>query len=69
MSERTTCPGCMSDNLRVFHRAKGVPVNSCLSLQTREEALAFPRGDISLAFCQNCGFIFNAAFDQSLIEY
>ena len=69
MSERTTCPGCTSDNLRVFHRAKGVPVNSCLSLQTREEALAFPRGDISLAFCQNCGFIFNAAFDQSLIEY
>jgi SAM-dependent methyltransferase len=46
-----------------------VPVNSCLSLGTREEALAFPRGDIALAFCQNCGFIFNAAFDESLLEY
>ena len=69
MSERTSCPSCHSDNLRVFHRAKGVPVNSCLSLETREEALAFPRGDISLAFCQDCGFIFNAAFDESLLEY
>jgi SAM-dependent methyltransferase len=69
VSEKTTCPSCTSDNSRVFHRAKGVPVNSCLSLQTREEALAFPRGDISLAFCQDCGFIFNAAFDESLLEY
>ena len=69
MSERTSCPSCTSDDLRVFHRAKGVPVNSCLSLSTREEALAFPRGDISLAFCQSCGFIFNAAFDESLLEY
>jgi SAM-dependent methyltransferase len=69
MSERTSCPSCASDDLRVFHRAKGVPVNSCLSLETREEALAFPRGDISLAFCQSCGFIFNAAFDESLLEY
>jgi SAM-dependent methyltransferase len=59
----------MSADLRVFHRAKDVPVNSCLSLQTRKEALGFPRGDISLAFCQNCGFIFNSAFDESLLEY
>ena len=29
-----------------------MPANSCLSLGTREEALAFPRGDITLAFCQ-----------------
>jgi SAM-dependent methyltransferase len=69
MSERTSCPSCHSEDLRVFHRAKGVPVNSCLSLETREEALAFPRGDIALAFCQACGFIFNAAFDESLLEY
>jgi SAM-dependent methyltransferase len=69
MSERTACPSCTSRDLRVFHRAKGVPVNSCLSLETREEALAFPRGDIALAFCQSCGFIFNAAFDESLLEY
>lgn len=69
MNEKAACPSCTSKDLRVFHRAKGVPVNSCLSLESREEALAFPRGDIALAFCQNCGFIFNAAFDESLLEY
>ena len=69
MSEKTQCPSCTSSDLRVFHRAKGVPVNSCLSLETREEALGFPTGDISLAFCESCGFIFNAAFDESLLEY
>jgi SAM-dependent methyltransferase len=69
MNEKTSCPSCTSNDLRVFHRAEAVPVNSCLSLETREEALAFPRGDISLAFCQACGFIFNAAFDESLLEY
>lgn len=69
MSEKSVCPCCGSAKLRVFHRAAGVPVNSCLSLQTRDEALAFPRGDISLAFCETCGFIFNAAFDESLLEY
>ena len=68
-SERTDCPSCESAGLRIFHRAHDVPVNSCLSLETRDEALAFPRGDIALAFCQGCGFIFNAAFDESLLEY
>ena len=32
MSEKTSCPSCASDDLRVFHRAKGVPVNSCMVL-------------------------------------
>ncbi len=69
MNEKSTCTSCGSADLRVFHRAEGVPVNSCLSLETREEALGFPRGDIALAFCRDCGFIFNAAFDESLLEY
>lgn len=69
MSERTACPSCASTDLRTFHRAHGVPVNSCLSLETRGEALGFPRGDIALTFCRDCGFIFNAAFDESLLEY
>ena len=69
MREKSKCPCCTSENLRIFHRARGVPVNSVLSLQTRLEALEFPRGDITLAFCRSCGFIFNAAFDESLLEY
>jgi hypothetical protein len=53
----------------VFHEVANVPTNSCILLETRAEALAYPRGDIRLAFCPDCGFVFNAAFDQRLTEY
>jgi SAM-dependent methyltransferase len=48
---------------------RDVPVNSVLLLPTRQEALEFPTGDIRLAFCPDCGFIYNDAFDASLLEY
>jgi SAM-dependent methyltransferase len=38
-------------------------------LDSRAEAVAFPRGDIALVFCACCGFIFNRAFDPRLTEY
>ena len=38
-------------------------------LPTREQALAFPRGDIELAFCRTCGFIGNTRFDPGLHHY
>jgi SAM-dependent methyltransferase len=37
-----------------------------LLLPTREEATTYPTGDIRLAFCHTCGFVFNAAFDPTL---
>lgn len=48
---------------------RSVPTNSCLMLDSREEAIAYPRGDIELVFCEACGFIYNAAFDPLLTEY
>jgi SAM-dependent methyltransferase len=36
---------------------------------TREEALAAPRGDVSLRFCGRCGMIHNAAFDPEALRY
>jgi SAM-dependent methyltransferase len=55
--------------MRIFHRAEGVPTNSCILLETRAEALAYPRGDIDLGFCATCGFVCNTAFDPRLTEY
>lgn len=55
--------------MRIFHRAGGVPANSCILLETRAEALAYPRGDIELGFCSTCGFVCNTAFDPRLTEY
>ena len=53
----------------IFHTAKDVPTNSCILLATREEAVAYPKGDIALGFCEVCGFVGNTAFDPVLTEY
>ena len=53
------CVACASDELILFHEQKSVPTNSCILLQSKEEALNYPRGDILLGYCTNCGFIFN----------
>ena len=55
--------------MEIFHTAKGVPTNSCILLETREEAMEYPRGDIALGFCAVCGFVGNTAFDAALTEY
>jgi SAM-dependent methyltransferase len=38
-------------------------------MQSREAALACPRGDIVLVFCGSCGFVFNCAFDASAHDF
>ncbi len=66
---RTICTSCGAAGMEVFHAIDGVPTNSCILLPTREEALAYPCGDVRLAFCRHCGFISNIAFDPKLTEY
>ena len=63
------CPSCGSARLQPFHEQDAVPVHSCRIVDTLEEALAFPRGELRLAFCHACGFITNTAFDSSLQDY
>ena len=67
--EDRLCPNCLSSGMTLFHQLKQVPVHSVMNMKTREEALNFPRGDISLGFCQNCGFISNIDFNPDLIGY
>jgi len=38
-------------------------------MPTHAQAMSYPKGTINLAFCSCCGFIFNNAFDASLMEY
>jgi hypothetical protein len=47
----------------------GVPTNSCLLVEDRARALNFPTGDIVLAVCGGCGFIFNAAWNPRRTVY
>jgi SAM-dependent methyltransferase len=63
------CPACGSGGTEVFHEQRNVPVQSVALLRTAEEARAFPRGNLELAFCGACGFVFNRAFDPVLQDY
>lgn len=69
LQERGVCPACASRAVSRVAVVAEVPANSCLMLDSAAEAQAFPRGDIDLSHCEDCGFIFNRAFDPALCEY
>jgi SAM-dependent methyltransferase len=69
MSPSYVCPNCGTRGKSAFYEVRDVPVNSCLIVSTQQEAGQFPRGNIVLGFCEECGFISNVAFDPSKVDY
>jgi SAM-dependent methyltransferase len=65
----TTCPVCNSSKFGVFFEMLDVPVFCNLLWPERDAAKDCPKGDIKLAFCSDCGFIYNVAFDPKLLDY
>lgn len=63
------CPACASDRVTPFYEQRGIPTVTTLLIPSREEARAYPTGDILLCFCEQCGFISNLLFDPELTEY
>ncbi|MCI0696557.1 class I SAM-dependent methyltransferase [candidate division KSB1 bacterium] len=68
-TSRNCCLSCGAPGLAPFYEARNVPVHSCVLLPTEQEALQFPRGDVVLGFCGQCGFISNLAFDSTGQNY
>jgi len=64
-----TCQACGSGRLESFYSVASIPVHSCLMVDTRQEALDFPTGDLELAFCRGCGFVQNNRFDPTAQSY
>jgi len=67
--KHTKCPNCYHTNIEDFFTIQNAPVHSLATTKSYEEAMSIERKDISLAFCNNCGFIFNSSFDTSLDYY
>ena len=65
----TVCPACGSTHGRAFYRVDSIPVHSVLLMDSREEARNYPRGELELWFCEDCGFVHNRRFDASGHEY
>jgi SAM-dependent methyltransferase len=55
--------------VETFFAVGGIPVHSCLLMQSRQQALEFQTGDLELAACPDCGFVFNTRFDASVHNY
>jgi hypothetical protein len=63
------CPNCGAVRCHVFYHLSAVPVNSCLMFTDRQAAQNLQLGDIDLAFCPDCSFIFNAAWKPDRTIY
>ncbi len=62
------CPAC-GGAARAVYGVRGIPIHSCVLLPDAEAARRFPLGDLLLAHCPACGFLFNSAFDSARIDY
>ena len=63
------CPVCRGTNSVQLVNMTQVPAHCNLLWPTHADATSAPRGDIQLAFCPECGHVFNDSFDPSLMEY
>jgi len=69
MHEHIRCPICTSPATTGFlHRAL-VPVHQNLVVKNRQAAVEIARGDLDLAVCEACGFVFNQKFDAAKLTY
>jgi len=60
------CPCCGSQHAEPFFAIKNAPIFSVVTIKSQADALAVPRKDIELSFCNDCGFIFNDLFDPNV---
>jgi SAM-dependent methyltransferase len=64
-----SCPVCARRVETPFAEIRGVPVHVSALHRSANGARTAYRGDLELAFCESCGFIWNAAYDASLVAY
>lgn len=63
------CPVCESGRLAPFLHRSQVPVHQNLVVASQDAARSIARGDLDLVACEDCGFVFNRAFDLSRLAY
>lgn len=63
------CPVCESVRLTTFLYRDQVPVHQNLVVNRQDDARSVVRGELDLVVCEDCGFVFNRAFDFSRLAY
>jgi len=60
-----SCAACGAAGAGPIYALRDIPVQSCVLLETREEALAYPTAHLELWLCRYCGFLWNPLFDEA----
>src|SRR5688572_11226652 len=63
------CPICRCAQSESFFELTDMPVSIGVQWPSVAEAQGCRKGDLRLAFCSDCGFIWNRAFDPNRMEY
>jgi SAM-dependent methyltransferase len=63
------CPSCGGTSTEPLYEVRSIPLHSCILLDTEDAARGFPRRNLELVLCPDCGFAFNAIFDDPAMAY
>ncbi len=63
------CPCCGSDDTGHIVQTPPMPVNPCVLVQSAAVSCKAVRRAIDLHGCNDCGFLWNASFDETLVTY
>ncbi len=66
---KSSCPCCGKSAGRLLCSIRSVPVMVNQLCYSREEALAVPRGDITLVSCPVCGLVWNRDYQPEKLTY
>ena len=69
MVRLNSCPICESREAALFASQFGLPVMMHRLYDSRAAAQACERGDLELWQCRACGFVWNRAFDPTIMRY
>ena len=63
------CPICESADCVELLQVSGVPVTVGVLCTTREQAFKATKGDLKLAFCKECSYVWNRAYEPGKHDY
>lgn len=69
MSIAYSCPMCETTKSTLVYTAKHIPIFQNRVYATKELAMNVPVSNMDLVKCNHCDFVFNAAFDQSILLF
>ncbi len=69
MKSSFTCLICGGNQTELIFGCEKVPANIGILWPSRKAAYDCSMGDLKIAFCHSCGYIWNIAFDPGRLEY